>query len=277
MIVGGAFTVRMLYPADFTEKHVFLAPGTFPRDISNALQDSGVVRSGFILHVILYVTRTGDNLVPGDYLFEKPQNVFTIARRITSGTFGVEQRKLVVPEGSTNQQIADIAAEAFPDFDKTLFMKQASGKQGYLFPDTYFLLSTSTEEVIEKMTDRFNFQVRMLQAEALNEGRNWNDVVILASILEEEADTLEDFKLVSGILQKRQSIGMPLQVDVARETYERLGLPDQPLSNPGLATLDAVLHPTPSNFLYYLTGKDGLMHYAVTYEEHKQNIDRYLR
>jgi len=106
--------------------------------------------------------------------------------------------------------------------------------------------------------------------------RNKEDVIVLASILEGEAKTKEDMQKVSGILLKRLSIGMALQVDVAKETYKTIGLPTQPINNPGLVSLYAVLNPINTPYLYYVTGKDGTMHYAKTFTEHKANIKKYL-
>lgn len=276
-ILGGAVFFWISYPAGFHRQEIFLTPGTLPVQISETLQSAHIVRSAFILHVVLKLRGTGGALVPGKYLFDKKQSVFTVASRITRGKFGTEQMKVTIPEGSTNEQIAGLIAAKFPDFDSQVFLTQAVGKQGYLFPETYYLLSTSTEDVIEKLTDSFDYHARILQAEAISEGKDWRQVVTMASILEEEADTPEDFRLVSGVLWKRLSIGMALQVDAATDTYKKPGLPERPLSNPGLATLDAALHPKTSNHLYYLTGKDGMMHYATTFDEHKKNIATYLR
>ena len=131
--------------------------------------------------------------------------------------------------------------------------------------------------MLTKLTDSFDYHVRKLQSEVLTEGKEWSDIVKMASILEEEAKTPEDFKIISGILWKRLSIGMALQVDVSKWTYENRGLPPEPISNPGLITLEAALYPTETKYLYYLTGNDDLMHYATTFEEHKVNIAKYLR
>jgi UPF0755 protein len=103
------------------------------------------------------------------------------------------------------------------------------------------------------------------------------DVIILASLVEGEAKGENDMKLVSGVLLSRLSKGMPLQVDVDRETYRRKGLPASPINNPGLVAINAVLHPTVTDYIYYITGNDGQMYYAKTFEEHKKNIKKYLK
>lgn len=99
----------------------------------------------------------------------------------------------------------------------------------------------------------------------------------MASILEGEAKGKEDIGLISGILWKRISLGMPLQVDVDRSTYEKKGFPVAPLNNPGLMSINASLNPIASKYLYYLHDKNGKVHYATSYEEHKRNINNYLK
>jgi UPF0755 protein len=131
-----------------------------------------------------------------------------------------------------------------------------------------------------------------------------NEMLILASILEREANSPESMSIVSGILQNRLAIGMPLQADATIEyvldtplgelppgqlaaklreldspynTYLYLGLPPTPIGNPGLTAITAVLNPRETPYFYYVTGNDGKFYYAESYNEHLRNIDRYLR
>jgi UPF0755 protein len=127
---------------------------------------------------------------------------------------------------------------------------------------------------VKKTIPVFDNQIAVLDAEAKAKVL---DTVVLASILEGEAKSLEDMKVVSGILQKRMKMGMALQVDVAPETYKVRGLPRTPINNPGVNALDAALHPTETEYLYYITGNDGKMYYAKTFTEHKKNIQKYLK
>ena len=60
-------------------------------------------------------------------------------------------------------------------------------------------------------------------------------------------------------------------------TYVYKGLPPGPIGNPGLDAITAALEPTVTNYLYYLSGRNGLLHYAATFAEHQKNIRLYLR
>jgi len=124
-------------------------------------------------------------------------------------------------------------------------------------------------------------------------------VIIMASVIEREANSPESMGYVAGILQNRLAIGMYLQVDASIEyilnktlaelvpedlkidspynTYTNPGLPPTPIGNPGMTSILAVLNPTPSNYLFYITGNDGTFYYARTFDEHRVNIARYLR
>ena len=109
---------------------------------------------------------------------------------------------------------------------------------------------------------------------------------------------LESKRVVAGILKNRLKLDMPLQVDAVfgyifgrgtyspsyadlavdspYNTYTHKGLPPGPISNPGLDSLEAAANPAKTDYLYYLTGKDGLMHYATTHAGHQANRKKYL-
>ena len=118
-------------------------------------------------------------------------------------------------------------------------------------------------------------------------------------MLEDEARTTTDRQIVAGILWKRLSLGMPLDVDSTvsyitgkpldqlttadlkikslYNTYLVAGLPPTPIDNPGLDSLSAAVSASTTPYLYYLSDKDGLMHYAVTFAEHQKNVAKYLK
>ena len=155
-------------------------------------------------------------------------------------------------------------------------MNSISDKQGYLFPDTYFFFPGDTAlEIIEILSNNFNNKIKDLPIK--NSGKNLSEIITMASILEGEAKGKEDIYIISGILWKRISIGMPLQVDVDKLTYEVKGLPPNPINNPGLLSIRSALLPISSSYLYYIHDKEGLVHYAENFQEHKKNIEIYLK
>ena len=188
------------------------------------------------------------------------------------------------------KELCDLFSADNPNFNKEKFLKLAEGKEGYLFPDTYFFTNKETpEEIINKMQDNFKVKAGDVQ----------KDILIMASIIEKEARKPEDRKIISGILWKRIKEGMPLQVDAVFDylldkesseitqadlkmdspynTYKHKGLPPTPICNPGLDAIEAAENPVDSKFWYYLSDKTGVTHFARTFEEHKQNKFRYLK
>jgi UPF0755 protein len=183
--------------------------------------------------------------------------------------------RVTIPEGFTNEEIAGLFDERFSYFDHDEFL--ALAPQGYMFPDTYYVgLYMDASSTISVLKDNFENRIFPFRAEIQSSGKDLDDIVNMASILESEVKSMKDRKIVSGILWKRLEINMALQVDSSPETYEHPGFPDLPISNPGLDSLVAALHPTDSPYLYFLTDKAGNVHYGKTFDEHKENRAKYL-
>ncbi|MEK7536094.1 MAG: endolytic transglycosylase MltG [Patescibacteria group bacterium] len=241
------------------------APSDFPinqkveirkgADVAGELKDQKVIRSVALFKIISRVTGLSDDLKAGRYVFEHRADLLAVLLRVHNGDYGTIIRRITIPEGSSNAQISEIIGmEIGKDF------------QGYLFPDTYFFDQFFTlDEIIDTMISNFKTKVGEI---------DYRDL-ILASIVEEEASSRIDRKLIAGILQKRLKLSMPLQVDVAPETYDIIGLPERPIVNPGLDAINVVRFPTASKYLYYLSDESGVTHYAVTFEEHNANRKKY--
>lgn len=239
------------------------------------LEGEEVVRSQFWFRTIAILLGGERRLQAGQYFLERKESVAVIAWRILHGEYDIERVKLTIPEGFTVQKISALFDEKFTSFDHKIFL--ATAPEGYLFPDTYFIPVTATaSSTIKLLRDNFTKKISRVMPEIEDSGKSLEDIVIMASLIEGEADNQPDRILVSSILWKRLKIGMPLQVDVEKTTYEFQGLPKAPINNPGLLSIEAALHPTTTPYLYYLTGKDGKMYYAKTFDEHKRNIAKYL-
>lgn len=225
------------------------------QSVARSLKDQHVISSTFLFSTLARLSGTATKLKSGRYVFDKALPLPAVLWRVSSGDFGTEVIKVTIPEGYTNAQISGLVGIKLEETD-----------QGYLFPDTYFFDEFSTAlEVRDRM--RANFDARV--------GNTTRDTVILASIIEAEAATTTDRKIVAGILLKRLKIGMPLQVDVATSTYEHAGLPSAPINNPGLDAIDAARNPVDSPYWYYISDKSGILRYARTFAEHKANRERY--
>lgn len=183
-------------------------------------------------------------------------------------------------------------------------LPEGQGLEGYLFPDTYrFREDADAETVAGTMLSTLKRRLAENNIVDLNgsfiDDMTFHQVMILASIVEREVRTEESMKNVADIFLKRLRIGMALQADSTvnyvtggdspslsaqdikldspYNTYQRVGLPPGPISNPGMKAIQAVLDPSPNDWYYFLTSKEGEVYYAKTFDEHVINKNKYLR
>ncbi|MCE9586413.1 endolytic transglycosylase MltG [Candidatus Uhrbacteria bacterium] len=166
---------------------------------------------------------------------------------------------------------------------------------GYLFPNTYRVWADQLPEgLIGKQLDEFSKRFSAAKPGANSAPlKDLDDVIILASIVQDEVRSNDDMRIVAGIFLNRLRDGMALQsdatlnyltgsgrarantrdlsIDSPWNTYKYRGLPPSPIGNPGEAAIKAVLDPEPSQFRYFLTDKEGKTYYARTLEEHVAN------
>ncbi len=284
-----AFVAGLL--AVFILGHFFLsAPSNFPSattigveegeslsHLSLNLKESHIIRSPFVFKVFVILYGGEKHVISADYFFESKLPVYEVARRISTGDQHLAPIKVTIPEGFTTQDIADTFTSKLSHFNKENFLLLAKDKEGYLFPDTYFFLTAATEnEVFKTLTANYEKKVAPLRPEIIQSGKSEKQIIVMASLLEKEAEGDIDRGIIAGILWKRVSIGMALQVDAAPDTYRGKGLPASPISNPGIEAITAAIHPVATPYLYYLHDKTGMVHYARTFEEHKMNVSKYL-
>jgi len=181
--------------------------------------------------------------------------------------------------------------------------------EGFLFPDTYYLpVQPIALDIIERMLANFDqrFTAEMRQMAAEQEMTIYQ-VVTLASIVEREAVVAEERPIIAGVFLNRLAKGMTLDADptvqyalgyqedtgqwwkrpLALEEIERVGspyntylhrgLPPGPICNPGLASIQAVLEPAETDYLYFVAKGDGSHVFARTLEEHNRNRAKYQR
>lgn len=277
IIFGFLFLIRA--PKDFQAGIIVNIPeGASLQKISRVFKDNNLIRSRAIFEAFVISYGGEKRILPGDYLFEKRLSVEEVARRISIGKRNLAPIKLTIPEGYNINEIVEVATIKIPNFNKENFLVLAKDKEGYLFPDTYFFFTTENEEDVFKiMSDNYEKKVSPLREEMLFLGKTEKEIITMASIIEREAIGDIDRGYISGILWNRLKIGMALQVDAVPITYKVKGLPENPISNPGLLAIHASIYPQSSPYLFYLHGKDGQIHYARTFDEHRQNKLKYLK
>lgn len=251
-------------PNSFPVKKIIKIDRTLTaEEIGKMLKDSNIIQSPLLFKIL-----SREKAKAGEYYFENKINIFDLINRLKNGEGGIPMIKITIPEGSNNEQIASILFSKIQNFNAPLFLKKAYKYQGYLFPDTYNIPFNANEDfVISLFRNTFKNKVKDIDEYTLS----------MAAVLEEEGSNKENRGMISDILWRRLENGMLLQVDVDRETYKKRGLPKMPITNPGLESIEAAKNPVKNSYLYYISDKDGIFHYAKTYEEHLVNISKYLK
>ncbi|MFH1181149.1 MAG: endolytic transglycosylase MltG [bacterium] len=248
-------------PKNFSAKEQIIfkiEKGWGVREIALDLEKAGLIRWGSLFRIYALSSGVAKNLQAGSYYLSQSMNIPKIVDKFVEGD--AASFTITIPEGFTQKQIEDKLGMKLP----------GENLEGYLFPDTYqFFLGIDEQEVVEIMKDNFDKKTAVLK---INQ-----DIITMASILEKEVRTKEDKELVSGILWNRLKIGMPLQVDVALETYQKRGLPELPICNPGLESIKAAIYPKESPYWYYLSAPEGQTIFSKTLQEHNLAKAKYLK
>lgn len=208
-----------------------------------------------------------------------------------------------VAEYLVKQGVASSTKDVYAVAGQPADKKDPSGSaEGFLAPETIrFFKGATVEEVVEafrairakQLTPEMQFEMKRRKLSPL-------EVLTMASIIEREARTSADRKLVSGIMWRRIEVGMALQVDSSVHyfvdrtgdvfttdkersidspwnTYKHPGLPPSPICMPSLDSIMAALYPEKNAYWYFLSGTDGKMHYAKDLEAHNANRYKYIR
>lgn len=287
-------------PLSFPKKStVTIEEGNSLREIAFKLREQNVIRSALTFEFLIRAIPGTHPVRYGDYYLGRRLNAFGVASRVLRGKFDLLSLKITIPEGLSVTETARRFEEQFSRFNSEKFEELALKDEGYLFPDTYFFLpNVKEDQVYRDMKDNFNAHIEMVLDDIEKSGRTLREVVIMASLLEEEARTTETRKTIAGILWKRLSIGMALQVDSVflyingkntfdltledlaidspYNTYKYPGLPPGPITNPGMDAIQAALHPIESPYFYFLSDREGNVYYSRTFEEHKKKKELYL-
>jgi UPF0755 protein len=246
-----------------------VSAGASATQIGSNLFKQNLIKNPLLFKYYVQVSGLSSRIQVGDYRLSPSYNMFQIADILSKNPV---QIKVTIPEGFTNSEIASKFAKELGR-DRTFineFLNLSKNDQGYLFPDTYLVAGNSTPaQIIAKMKAEFDDKTIGLKPIPSQ--------VILASIIERETKGIEERPIVAGILMNRLNAGMALQVDIAPETYQHVGLPDKPIANPGLISIKAAVNPTATDFWYYLHDPTGTIHYAKTLTGQNANIDKYLR
>lgn len=292
--------------------NVKIREGLSTAEIADRLAEKDVIDSTLKFRIWARIYGYDDKLRPGSYTFTLGMSTEEVFAKLLTGEKKLVQ--FTVPEGFGIKDIAERlynldladkneflqAAENFAPYD---YMKKHKdvffAAEGFLFPDTYTVENdVEIEEILSLMANTFDEKLTAsMRAQAAKMDLSIYDLITLASLVEREVRFPEDRAIVAQVLLKRLKLNMPLQTDATLQylmdtpkeevtiedtqidspynTYQHVGLPPGPIANPGMAAIEAVLHPADTDYLYFVADRSGHNHYAYTYEEHLNLVNKY--
>ena len=302
---------------DGEDVEVIIPAGATTMDIAEALKEKGLIKSALKFRLDSRLNDFDGTYRQGTYTVNTAMTPLQMMELFQTGVVMDDRLKLVVPEGFTIAEIGArleekgiVTAEEFKtesnngqfDYD---FLKDIPEREnrleGYLFPDTYYLKDEITaHEIIDKMLTRFDEIYSEEYQKAVEESSfSLDEIITIASIVETEIKVSDERKRAAGVICNRLKEDMPLQMDstvlyamgITKEdvmekdlqvdspynTYKNKGLPIGPVSNPGVAALEAALYPENNQYLYYVLEAKGMSNhiYTVTYEEFLKAKEQY--
>ncbi len=278
---------------------VIIKRGAGLEAIAGRLAEAGVVSEPTILVIGAKLTGAARGLKAGEYLFPAGIPARDALGIIERGETVV--RRLTVAEGLTSLQVMAVLAEA-EGLDETV---EAVPPEGSLLPETYhYSWGDDRPDLVRRMRRSMDDAVARLWAERAPDLPldTPEQAVILASIVERETGVASERGLVAGVFVNRLRRGMRLQSDptvaygiaggagldraltradlrgeTPYNTYVISGLPPGPICNPGLQSLQAVLQPEKTDYLYFVADGTGGHAFARTLDEHNRNVRSWRR
>lgn len=305
-----AWATKPYSPTGYNE-NITIAPGTTAAQLAEELQQRHLIRSALVFRYLVRARQAEFKIYVGDYLLNPAMSPDEMIKRLLNSSVALVTNRVTIPEGYTAEQIIELLVQkrigSKEEFTKVVtedgftypFLKDAPKGihrlEGYLFPNTYDIsVKTNPHAVIDLLLQQFAKELTPEVQKQLDTIKlsvpQW---VTLGSLVEKEAEKASDRPLIASVFINRLKIDQPLQscatiqfllgtpkeklfdkdlqIPSLYNTYLHSGLPPGPIANPGHASLQAVLHPTQTDFLYFVAKKDGFHAFSKTYAEHLKN------
>lgn len=288
---------------------VEVSSGSSLEQIAQQLHEKKLIQNTWVFVLYAKLGPAHGKLIPGPYLIKPTNSTKQIVDNMASGRIAVN--KITFPEGITIEEMGkryqaagygtkDAYISATKQLAKEYSFVPATAQQnpeGFLYPATYvFTVNSPAEVLVRKQYEAFATYAQPILQSSDSTGLSSYQILTLASIVEKEALTLEDRKMVAGVFLNRLRLGMKLESDVTvnygtgksvtsaqdvstftpYNTYFIASLPPTPINNPSNEAIESVLNATTSDYLFFLAGTDGKVYYAKNLSEHNENIKNHL-
>jgi len=284
------------------ETKTFIIKSGEPLDtITNNLASDGLIRNKIVFYLVVKKLGLERKIQAGEFKISENMNAEQVANNLTHGSIDTS---ITLIEGMRKEEMAQIISKTL-DIPEIEIMSKA--KEGYIFPDTYQVPKNASSDVVLTIIKNNQKFVKAFQNIKKQTKLTEKQALILASLVEREARQPSTREKIAGIILKRYLADWPLDLDASLQyilgyqtnekswwkksvtdedknidspfnTYKNKGLPPEPVCSPSLSSLEAVINADPSTpYWFYLTDNNGVMHYAVTLQEHEANVAKYLR
>jgi UPF0755 protein len=270
-------------------------------NIISQLKKDNFIRSEKLFRILAPLASFPGEIEPGAYNISHNMSLFSIIDTLLNHPY---QKWAVIPPGLRIEQIAEKIADKLGWQNDKIKDFLQNAEEGYMFPDTYLMnVDSSGKETANKLKSNFNEKFdSQIMADLLKNNIRNDTAIKIASLIERESGGSEDKALIAGIILNRLNTGMKLQIDASIQyalgqkgnwwpkisvadykldseynTYLIKRLPPTPICNPSLASIQAIAKPEETDCIFYLHDHDKQIHCAVTYKEHLENIEKYLK
>ncbi len=291
------------------EKLFTLTPGQGLKKTARALEQEGLVSDALRFTILARLENQDKLLKAGEYFFSNTMTPREILGQMVKGR--VHLYRVTIPEGFNLVQIAAAVAAAGLESEEQFLAVardpqtakkmgiEAKTLEGYLFPDTYYFpkgLDAAT--IIATMVKQFRAAfLPEWEDRAEDLKMSIHEVTTLASIIEKETGAPEERPIIASVFHNRLQKGMRLETDptviygivdfdgnikrrhlttyTPYNTYKIKGLPPGPIASPGAKAIEAALFPAKTDYLYFVSKKDGTHHFSTTIEQHNAAVRKY--
>ena len=295
--------------------------GELPNEVADDLNSKGLLRNKDVFEWYVRITGIGRNFQAGAFVLNRNMSMLQIANLLQNGR--PDQKVVTIPEGYPLKFAAQFVEKDWPgmgaayiasandpkwsqqfDFLGTRPKNANPPLEGYLFPDTYQIdPATGVDGLVNAQLSQFgavftaDLRTQITKATSARPAESIEAIVILASMVEREADRDPDRGNVCSVYYNRLAQGMPLGVDATllyglgrltpEPTFQELqsnspwntrkhaGLPPGPISNPGQAALTACINPPKTQYLYYFTDRKGATHFETNDADFERDKAKY--
>lgn len=292
-------------------QEITIPAGSTMADIAQSLDKAGLIRHSWAFEWYVHLKNGEGYLMAGTYVLSPSQSTPDIAAMLTHGKVSTKlivilpgQRIDQVRQSLMDQGFSESSVDAALDPTQYENLPMLADKpvgaslEGFLYPESFEKSPTTTAtEIVKDSLAQMAKQITLERKDGFaKQGLTIYQAVTLASIVEKEAVTSSDRAQVAQVFLSRLRSGMTLGSDVTAfygsklagagqsVTYDtpyntrlHAGLPPTPVSNVSGDSLDAVANPSSTNWLYFVAGDDGVVHFSRTLEEHEKLTEQYCK